>query len=328
MGDPAGIGPLVTVAALDHFTELATTHRLIVIGSAAELARAAARSGCGWHPVELPSRPWDEPPPIERGRVGLIDIDDGAAELTQPGVATAAGGRLQIAAVDEAIAMVKAGEAEAIVTGPVSKVAITRAGIPFTGHTEHLARAAGGAPDGVTMMFAGEALRVALVTTHLPLGQVPAALTIDRISATIERVCDALARWWRILRPRVVVLGLNPHAGEEGLFGEEEAAVIAPAIERARRRCGAAEITGPVSSEAGLRAVQAGRVDCAIAHYHDQATIGCKLLDMGRSVNVTLGLPFLRVSVDHGVAYDAARTGEADPGSMIAALRLAAKLKS
>jgi 4-hydroxythreonine-4-phosphate dehydrogenase len=210
----------------------------------------------------------------------------------------------------------------------VSKIAITKAGVHFTGHTEHLARAAGIASDQVTMMFVGHSLRVALVTTHLPLRDVPAALTVERIAATLARVVTALRDWWGFKRPRVVVLGLNPHAGEEGLLGREEVEVIAPAIEAAASlpACQRALIEGPVPSEVGLRRAAAGLYDCAVAHYHDQATIPCKLLELGQTVNVTLGLPYLRTSVDHGVGYDAAATGDVDWGSMTDALRLAADL--
>jgi 4-hydroxythreonine-4-phosphate dehydrogenase len=178
------------------------------------------------------------------------------------------------------------------------------------------------------MIFIGPSLKVALVTTHLPLAEVPRALTVDRIAGTLSRVVTALRVLWRIDGPRVVVLGLNPHAGEDGLLGHEERAVITPAIARFRaspEACGA-EVAGPAPSETGLRGVLEGRYDCAVAMYHDQATIACKLLEKGRSVNVTLGLPFVRTSVDHGVAYDAAASGTADPGSMIAALELAARL--
>lgn len=329
MGDPAGVGPLVTVRALHLRPELSRTHQIAVIGTGPDLALAAERCETPWDPLALPPPPWTGSSEIPAGRIGL-SRPEGLPETApaEPGRPTAAGGRAQLAFIDAALSALLKGGAEAIVTGPVSKIAICRACGPFTGHTEHLARAAGVDPEAVTMMFAGPRLRVALVTTHLPLSRVSAALTIVRVRGALERVAAALRGWWRIARPRIAVLGLNPHAGEEGLLGDEEAQVIAPAIEAFRRTPGGedAEISGPMPSEVGLLGAWEGRFDCALALYHDQATIPCKLLERGRSVNVTLGLPFLRTSVDHGTAYDAAATGEADPGSMVAALDLAAEL--
>jgi 4-hydroxythreonine-4-phosphate dehydrogenase len=222
------------------------------------------------------------------------------------------------------LTVLKAGHARALVTGPVSKVAISRAGRTFSGHTEHLAEGVGLAPDAVTMLFAGRQLRVGLVTTHLSLREVPEAITAERVVGALRRIVVGLRELWSIEEPRVVVLALNPHAGEARLFGDEEQ-VIKGAIARARRLapCRNALIRGPVPSETGLMQTIEGRFDCALAMYHDQATIPCKLLEMGRMVNITLGLPFLRVSVAHGVAYDAAREGTADSSSMVSALTLA-----
>jgi 4-hydroxythreonine-4-phosphate dehydrogenase len=325
MGDPSGIGALVTVDALNKLPDLTRTHRLLVIGSLAELEAAADRLSIEWRPREISANDLDR---IDLGCPFVVEPPPGPWSRFRPGAPSEEGGHFQINAVDMAVELARSGQASAVVTGPVSKVAITRAGVDFGGHTEHLARACGLGPEDVTMLFAGRALNIALVTTHYPLAQVSAVLTVERVASTILRVLRALRGWWRVERPRVAVLGLNPHAGEEGLFGREEIEVIEPAIELARRRdAGAAAlIEGPIPSEAGLRRTVAGEFDCAIAHYHDQATIPSKLLDMGRAVNVTLGLPFLRVSVDHGVAYDAARAGEASSGSMVAALELAARL--
>jgi 4-hydroxythreonine-4-phosphate dehydrogenase len=338
MGDPAGVGPLVTVQALARVPRVLESHRIVVVGTSADLEAAARTVGCEWDTttISLPHRGrarvgvvtnhLDIPP----GRVGIL-VPEGVPDLAAtPGHPTIEGGRAQLAFIDAALGLVTGGLADALVTGPVSKVSICRAlgGESFTGHTEHLARAAGVATDAVTMIFIGPRLRVALVTTHLPLADVPRALTVDRIAWTLSRVVTALRDRWRIDRPRVVVLGLNPHAGEDGILGSEERTVIAPAIARFRASPEArgAEVAGPAPSETGIRDVLEGRFDCAVAMYHDQATIACKLLEKGRSVNLTLGLPFVRTSVDHGVAYDAAASGTADPGSMIAALELAARL--
>lgn len=325
MGDPAGIGALVIVRALAELPELVATHRVVVIGALAELERAASRLELPWSPHVFDD---EEVERFESEEVALIEPEQGTWSLATPGEPSEEGGRFQLRAIDRAIELTQQGVADAIVTGPVSKIAITEAGFSFGGHTEHLARAAGLAPEMVTMLFAGQALNIALVTTHHPLVEVSSVLSVDRVAQTILRVVRAFRRWWRCERPRVVVLGLNPHAGEGGLFGREEIDVIGPAIEVARSHEDARDalISGPIPSEAGIRRAVAGDFDCVIAHYHDQATIPSKLLDMGRAVNVTLGLPFLRTSVDHGVAYDAAKTGAIDAGSMVAALRLAARL--
>jgi 4-hydroxythreonine-4-phosphate dehydrogenase len=306
--------------------DLSVSNRIAVVGSRADLELAALRLARQWHPIELPSA--DHLVHLEIGQIGLIQPDDISRDPAEPGHPTSEGARAQLAFIDTALAAVLAGHADALVTGPVSKIAICRECTPFSGHTEHLARAAGIEPDQVTMLFAGPKLRVALTTTHLPLVEVSAALTRERVQETLGRVVTSLRSWWAIPRPKVAVLGLNPHAGEEGLLGKEELQVIAPAIERFRQTSlgSMAELTGPIPSEVGLRGAWEGRFDCVLAHYHDQATIPCKLLEMGRSVNVTLGLPFLRTSVDHGTAYDAAAAGKANPGSMVAALELAARL--
>jgi 4-hydroxythreonine-4-phosphate dehydrogenase len=330
VGDPAGVGPMVTVGGISSLPGVTSSHEVLVVGSRASLRQAADRLCHEWNDDAVPAPPWaaDALPVVAPGRVGVIEPEGVDLAPPRPGEPTPEGGRLQLASIELAVGLVASGLARAMVTGPVSKIAITNAGVHFTGHTEHLARAAGLTPDQVTMMFVGHRLRVALVTTHLPIAEVPAALTTERIAGTLARVVTALRSWWGFRRPRVVVLGLNPHAGEEGLLGREEVEVIAPAIEAASSiaACDGALIEGPLPSEVGLRRAAAGLYDCAVAHYHDQATIPCKLLEQGQTVNVTLGLPYLRTSVDHGVGYDAAASGEVGWGSMTDALRLAADL--
>jgi 4-hydroxythreonine-4-phosphate dehydrogenase len=329
MGDPAGVGPAVAVGALARLPDVLAENRVVVLGDGRALERAAADRGLDLPLEPVAPPPWDEPPAPAEGSVAVARPAAARGRLPRPGHPTPEGGRAQIAYVDAAMDVLLARQAGALVTGPVSKIAVTRAGVPFSGHTEHLARRAGVPADGVTMLFAGPSLRVALVSTHLSLAEVPAAITGDRVVGALRRVVDALGRLFRIPRPRVVVMGLNPHAGESGLLGSEEETVLVPAIRRARRlrQCRSAEIQGPIPAETALRQTVAGRFDCALAMYHDQATVASKLLDVGRSVNVTLGLPFVRTSVDHGVAYDAAEAGTADPGSMTAALALAAVLR-
>jgi 4-hydroxythreonine-4-phosphate dehydrogenase len=228
-----------------------------------------------------------------------------------------------------------------MVTGPVSKHAIATSGAPgserFRGHTEHLAERLGAAE--VVMAFAGETLTTALVTTHLPLSAVPAAVTPEAVATSVYWL-SRLLRSLGVRRPRVAVAALNPHAGEGGLLGDEERTRIAPGIALARTRLAGegirAEISGPLGAETALRlAVRGqrgghprppGQFDGVVTMYHDQATIPSKLLGFGEAVNVTLGLPLIRTSVDHGTAYDLAGTGKADPRGMREAIALAVRL--
>jgi len=306
-GCPSGVGPEVAVRALSTFE--APDVRVILVGDAGSLHDAARAAGLRLQ--ELPNvtvRAASELPPHER----------------VAGSPSGAGGRAQLAAVDLAADLCLAGAADAMVTGPVSKAAITASGVPFFGHTEHLAARAG--VGRVVMLFAGPALRTSLVTTHVSISALPARVTREAVRETIALTAAAMARDFALPRPRVAVSGLNPHAGEGGLLGREEIDVIAPAIDDARALCPGAEITGPVPAEAVFRHARDGRYDVVVAVYHDQATIASKLLDFGHAVNVTLGLPFVRTSVDHGTAYDIAGRGVADAGGMSAALRLAASM--
>jgi 4-hydroxythreonine-4-phosphate dehydrogenase len=239
-----------------------------------------------------------------------------------PGRPTPAAGRSQCDAIDRALQCVTSRSADALVTGPVSKHAIASAGIPFVGHTEHLQQRTG-APF-VVMLFAGPRLRTALVTTHLAIRDVPAALTVSAIRDTIVVAARAMREQFAIVKPRVVVAGLNPHAGEGGMFGDEEERVIGPAVAEATALLADdATLRGPVAAEAAFRQARDGAWDLVVAMFHDQATIASKLLDFGDAVNVTLGLPIVRTSVDHGTGYDIAGRGVADPRGMIAAMRLA-----
>lgn len=288
VGDPAGVGPLVSVRAVRalgaHARLFGDAQRLLALDADLDV--------------------------VDVGRVA-----DAVVGARRP---TPEGGAAQLAALDAAIDRALAREGRALVTGPVAKEAVERAGTPFTGQTEHLARRAGLAADAVTMLFLGPRVRVALVTTHLALRAVPDAITQPRV----ERACRHLAEALHALgvaRPRTVVAGLNPHAGESGLFGDEERVVIAPAAR-------AAGAEGPVGAETAFRLAAAGEVDGVVAMYHDQATIASKLADWTEAVNVTWGLPFVRTSVDHGAAYDAAAAGRADERGMIAALSMALRL--
>jgi 4-hydroxythreonine-4-phosphate dehydrogenase len=239
----------------------------------------------------------------------------------QPGVLSAEAGRAAYEVIVRAVADAVRGEVHAIATAPINKEAFRLAGLPWPGHTDLLAHLTGAAD--VAMMFESARLRVVLATVHVALADVPRALTVELLEATIGLTARELPRFG-IPAPRIGVAGLNPHAGEHGLFGREEAEVIAPAVARSRAR--GIDVSGPFPADTiFVRAVR-GEFDVIVACYHDQGLIPVKLLAFGEAVNVTLGLPIIRTSVDHGTAFDIAGRGIADPGSMIAAVRLAAKL--
>ena len=243
------------------------------------------------------------------------------ADAFQPGVATAAAGRVAFDVVRRAAADAQAGRIDAIATGPVNKTAFRQAGLPWRGHTDLLAHLTG-ATD-VAMMFHADRLRVVLATVHVPLAEVPAQLTRRRVERTIELAAAELPRFG-YPAPRLAVAGLNPHAGEHGLMGGEEEQVLRPAIDAQRAR--GIDVAGPLPGDTVFVRAVNGEFDAVVACYHDQGLIPVKLIAFGSAVNVTLGLPIVRTSVDHGTAYDIAGQGVADPSSMIAAVRLAARL--
>ena len=302
LGDPAGIGPEIVAAALAAASDLVP--RLVVYGDRTPLLRAARAMGVALPPVTIVA--------------GALDHD------VTPGRPDDATGRAQVAYLDSAIAAAAAGDVAALVTAPISKTWARRAGLTFPGHTELLA-ARLGAPE-VAMLFAGPRLRVALATVHLPLGRVAAVLTAERIAAVVRLLGASLVRDFAVAAPRIGVVGLNPHAGEGGLLGDDEQRVVEPAIAAARAALPGITIDGPLVPDAAFRDAAAGRWDGLVAMYHDQGLIPVKLIDFEESVNVTLGLPIVRTSPDHGTAYDIAGTGKARPASMIAALTLAAAM--
>ena len=248
----------------------------------------------------------------------------GDARGTVPvGAASADAGRSAYDAVVAATADAVAGRIDAVATAPINKAAWAMAGLPWRGHTDLLAELTGA--RRVAMMFHSERLRVVLATTHMPLAEVPRRLTRDRIEEVVGLAHDELPRFG-FPRPRLAVAGLNPHAGESGLLGEEEERFVRPAVEACRAR--GIAVTGPEPADSLFVRALRGAFDAVIACYHDQGLIPVKLVAFGQAVNVTLGLPIVRTSVDHGTAYDIAGRGVADPSSMIAAVRLAAKLAS
>ena len=285
-GEPAGIGPELCVEVSRRFPEV------VVIGDRG-LLQGCARI---------------EHVPLARPRVpGRLDTAN-------------AGYVLQV--LDRAIRGCLQGEFQAMVTAPVQKSVINDAGIDFTGHTEYLAHKA--SAEHVVMMLVGGGLRVALATTHLPLAEVPRAITQDSLLRTLRVVDRDLRRRFRIDHPRILVAGLNPHSGESGHFGREDLEVIAPAI---REAIGLAiDARGPIPADTLFVPQRLRDADCALAMYHDQGLPVLKYASFGQGVNVTLGLPFVRTSVDHGTALDLAGTGRADAGSLVEALKLAVQL--
>jgi 4-hydroxythreonine-4-phosphate dehydrogenase len=236
-------------------------------------------------------------------------------------VLSADAGRAAYDAIVRAVGDAQRGAVDAIATAPVNKLAFAAAGLPWKGHTDLLGHLTGS--PRVAMMFWSEPLKVVLATVHVPLADVPRLLTRDTLAGVIELTAAALPRFG-IPRPRLAVAGLNPHAGEEGVIGGEEQQVLRPVVEDARRR--GIDVSGPFPGDTIFVRASRGEFDAVIACYHDQGLIPVKLLAFGHAVNVTLGLPIVRTSVDHGTAFDIAGRGVADPGSMIEAVLLAARL--
>jgi 4-hydroxythreonine-4-phosphate dehydrogenase len=264
------------------------------------------------------------------GELGIVDTGALDTTLIERHAACPEGGHAQLRALRAAASAARAGRARALVTGPVSKAAVVSAGHRFRGQTEFLAELDGLAEDDVTMMFLGPKLRVALVTTHLSIAAVPGALTGARVQRSVRHLAQALLRLAPQATASIAVAGLNPHAGESGLFGREEIEILGPNIAALRLQepflSGRVRLHGPTPAEAVFRAAQRGEMEGVVAMFHDQATIASKLLDWGAAVNTTWGLSFVRTSVDHGVAYDAAARGAGEHQGMLAALDLALDL--
>jgi 4-hydroxythreonine-4-phosphate dehydrogenase len=246
-----------------------------------------------------------------------------SGERFPPGVLSADAGRAAYAAISDAVRDAQQGAVAAIATAPINKLAFAAAGLPWKGHTDLLAHLT--ASRRVAMMFWSDPLKVVLATVHVPLAEVPRLITPELLEGIIDLTAGELPRFG-IAAPRLAVAGLNPHAGEGGLLGDEDRRVLKPAIDAARQR--GVDISGPYPGDTVFVRASRGEFDAVIACYHDQGLIPVKLLAFGESVNVTLGLPIIRTSVDHGTAFDIAGKGVADPSSMIAATLLAARLVS
>lgn len=318
MGDPAGIGPEIICRSLadDAIWELCTP---FVIGDAAAMARGLDITGAPFPLSEIAS-PGEISAATSRALylLPLTQLADADFHFGKP---TAAGGDAVYRYIVEAARLCKEGEAAAMVTAPINKEAMNRAGHAYPGHTELLAELTG--TSDYVMMLAGNRLRVTLVTIHEALRDVPRLLSVERVLATIRTTHRDLDRYFKKF-PRLAVLSLNPHCGEGGMFGDEETTIIAPAIAAARRE--GIDAIGPLSADTLFHFAAGGEYDAVVCMYHDQGLIPLKLLHFDDGVNVTLGLPIIRTSVDHGTAYDIAGTGTASAGSMTAAIRMAATM--
>jgi len=312
-GEPAGVGP-------DLCLELANQSwpaRLAVAGNLELLAQRAQILGS---PIRLKSCDLDDIPPQEPGVLQVFDIPLAAPVIA--GKLNPLNGAHVLALLDLAADACMAGQADAMVTAPLQKSVINDSGTPFTGHTEYLAARTGAAMP--VMLLTSGPLRVALATTHLPLRAVSDAITPELLLAVISVVLKDLRTRFGIAAPRLMVCGLNPHAGESGHLGDEEQRIIAPTLERLRQT--GASLIGPVAADTAFTPAQLARADAVLAMYHDQGLPVIKHVGFGDAVNVTLGLPIIRTSVDHGTALELAGTGRASVTSLEAALRLAIKL--
>jgi 4-hydroxythreonine-4-phosphate dehydrogenase len=314
MGDPAGIGPEVTVKTLAD-PEVCRICRPVVFGDPGALSLAMNP------PWRLSIREILHPAEAEgtAGQVDLIPVCRLEKECLVPGFARVEGGVAMVDCIIKSTEMAHLGEIAALVTCPINKALMHRAGYPYEGHTQFIAGLTG-CRDFV-MMLAGERLRVALVTIHCALREVPNLLTADRIRRTIVITSKALTADFGISSPRIAVAALNPHGGEQGLFGTEEEEIIGPAMDAARSE--GYPTLGPFAPDTLFYRAAEGDFDAVVAMYHDQGLIPLKLLHFRDAVNVTLGLPIIRTSVDHGTAYEIAGKGMADPSSLKAAIRMA-----
>ena len=310
-GEPSGIGPEILLKLNREHPEF----RLLAVADPALLQQAADMLGFAtritkWQPGEF----------ISAGQLACLPTK--LARPAIPGQPTAENAPYVLDTLRQAVRLVRLGHAAAMVTGPVLKGIINQAGVPFTGHTEFLADLAN--TPRVVMMLTTPGLRVALVTTHLPLRDVCAAITTEKLEAVIQITETSLRQQFGITRPRLQVLGLNPHAGEGGHLGEEDEQLIRPVIEQFRKH--GMNIEGPVPADTAFTPPRLAACDVVVAMYHDQGLPVLKHLGFGQAVNITLGLPFIRTSVDHGTALDIAGTGQASATSLYQAVLCAQRM--
>ena len=313
-GEPAGIGPDLAIA----LAETALPCCLRILGNTELLATRAAQLGKTVRLQKL--LPQDDTPPHMPGQLSVQSMPL-AAPVT-PGQLNARNGAHVLALLDTALIGCMNGQFDAMVTGPVHKGIINDAGIPFTGHTEYLAEKS--ATQKVVMMLTGGGLRVALATTHLPISEISRAITRTELTAVLRVLYADLTHKFGIAKPHVAVCGLNPHAGESGHLGREEIEVIEPVLNALRSE--GMNLSGPHPADTLFAQLRRKPADAVLAMYHDQGLPVLKYASFGAGINITLGLPFIRTSVDHGTALDLAGTGNIETGSLLAAVNLAIEL--
>ena len=316
VGDAAGIGPEVVLKALAS-EEVRTLCRAVVFCDAREIGRQAAALGleCDYPVVNLDAVEKNTSP------VAIVDLNN-LDQPVKPGEISAAAGLAASQYVGSAVALCRRDALDAVATAPLNKAALRLAGLTFAGHTEMLGSLCG--VDQCLMSFFAGPLRVVLLTTHLSLRGAIGRIKKDHVVRTLLMTASELERFG-IGNPRIAVAGLNPHAGENGLFGPEDADELVPAVQECRESHGI-NVSGPIAADTLFVRAWRGEFDCVVACYHDQAMIAVKCLAFGKAVGVTLGLPIIRTSVDHGTAFDIAGRGIADAGSMIEAIKTAAAL--
>lgn len=318
MGDPAGIGPEICAKALSS-PEVINTTRSLVIGDRKVISEGLKIAKIGDQKIN-PVKKVSEAK-FTRGMIDVLDLNNVVISKLKTGQLSKMSGQAAVECVEKAIQLALDGKIDAIATAPICKEAIHKAGHKYDGHTEILA--ARTKTKDYAMMFVSDTLWVILATTHIPYKEVPARLDKKRIVKVIKLAHDSLFRL-NEKKPRIGVAGLNPHAGENGLFGDEEIKIIAPAVAEARKL--GINVKGPISPDTIFYLAKIGMFDIVVAMYHDQGLIPLKLLSFNHSVNVTVGLPIVRTSVDHGTGFDIAGQGLANPQSLIEAIKVAAHL--
>lgn len=320
MGDPAGIGPEIIASALAS-SSIYQICNPVVIGDSRIMQRAVEvrKNSVQIHEISSLSQAL-----FSHGTIDLLNLSELPWESVNPRNPSGQTGQAMIDYINRAVDLAISREVAAMVTAPVTKTAMKMAGSRFHGHTELIAHRTG--TEDYAMMLAGEKLKVVLVTIHIPLSEVPGSLTVESILRTVRIAGSALKYNFGIAKPVIAVAGLNPHAGEESMFGSEEERIIIPAVARAREaqfNSGEFDVEGPFPPDTIFYHAAQGKYDCVICMYHDQGLIPFKLLHFSDGVNTTLGLPIIRTSVDHGTAYDIAWQNRADHSSLVQAIRMA-----
>ncbi|VFQ42573.1 4-hydroxythreonine-4-phosphate dehydrogenase PdxA [Desulfoluna butyratoxydans] len=318
MGDPCGIGPEIAAKAF-HSPKAHENMRPLLVGDEATMARAVETTGV---PLTIRTVSSVSEARFTPGTMDLLPVSSLAPDEVVPGAPTARTGQAMIDAITRSVDLALSGECDAMVTGPIHKVAMKLAGSEFHGHTELIASRT--RATEFAMMMAGDRLKVVLVTIHIPLQEVVRQLTPAKITDLISLTARSLTERFGVESPRIGVAGLNPHAGEEGLFGDEESRLIAPAVETARALHPECAISDPLPPDTVFFKAAEGHYDAVVCMYHDQGLIPFKMVHFHDGVNTTLGLPIIRTSVDHGTAYDIAWKNIASEGSLLSAMHMAA----